>query len=327
MGVEWSETNLRSNGGTEAMMRGLEARLDPDLAGEVQIIASRVHMPLDPTKIRVLWCHDLEDDPETNHLANEGWRRFHKIVFVSNHQMQRYIKKYNIPWSRCTVLLNAIEPIPFKPKTLENGVRLVYTSTPHRGLNVLLASFEELAKRHDDVSLDVFSSFGLYGWEDRDKDFEALFQACRDHPKINYHGAQPNEVIRETLQDCHIFAYPSTWVETSCLCLMEAMSADLVCVHSNLGALYETAANWTIMYPFNEDLQSHAATFLNALEIARDAVLRRSSNEPSSQKMYSDLFYNWDSRGPQWNALLRSLLDQDRSIPDVGDKFVYRVGV
>lgn len=326
MGIEFSEINRKSNGGTELMMRQLEARLDPELADQVQIIASRVHVPLDPTKIRVLWCHDLADDPETNHLANEGWKRFHKIVFVSNHQMQTYIKKYNIPWSRCSVLLNAIDPIPFKPKIVTDGVKLVYTSTPHRGLNVLLAAFYELSERHPDVTLDVFSSFGLYGWQDRDKDFEEIFDAMKEHPKIVHHGAVPNSELREHLRDAHVFAYPSTWVETSCLCLIEAMSADLVCVHPNLGALYETAANWTVMYPFHEDVQTHAVTFLSALEIGYNAAKARTSNEPSSQKMYTDLFYNWDSRGTQWNALLKSLLKEDRALPDIGEKFVYNVG-
>jgi hypothetical protein len=75
----------------------------------------------------------------------------------------------------------------------------------------------------------------------------------RQHPKIRYHGTQPNAAVREALTRAHVFAYPSVWPETSCLCLIEAMSAGLVCVHSNLGALFETAAHWTQIYPFHED--------------------------------------------------------------------------
>lgn len=328
MGIVWSDTNRASNGGTEMMMRELEKRLDPAISDQTQIIVSRLETELDPTKIRVLWCHDTDEDPANSHLNNEGWKRFHKIVFVSNHQMQTYIRRFGIPWSRCVVVQNAIEPIEWKPKTLDGGIRLVYTSTPHRGLNVLLAAFEELARRHDDVHLDVYSSFNLYGWKERDSEFEQLFQMCRDHPRIGYHGAIPNADLRKALQDAHVLAYPSTWVETSCLCLLEAMSADMVCVHSNLGALYETAANWTVMYPYSEDLNRHASTFLNALEIGVKAARARWTHEgeASSQKNYVDLFYNWQNRGAQWNALLGSLLDEDRSIPKTGESFTYRVG-
>lgn len=323
MGISWSDINKASKGGTEIMMRGLEERLSADLLQQVQIIPSRLREPLDPTKIRILWCHDTEEDPEVAHLKDGGWGKFHRIVFVSNDQMHGYIRKFDIPWSRCVVMPNAIVPIPWVRKP-EGPIRLIYTSTPHRGLNVLVASFTELAKRHDDVILDVYSSFGLYGWKDRDEPYREMFDYCENHPRINYSGAVPNDEIREALQRSHVFAYPSTWVETSCLCLMEAMSADLICVHSNLGALYETAANWTVMYPYHENQDVHAGIFLNALEVAVEAA-RKLRDEPSSQKNYADLFYSWEARAAQWQAFLTSLLGEPRSIPDGPSEFVYRV--
>jgi hypothetical protein len=51
---------------------------------------------IDETKIRILWQHDLPGDPESEHLKNGGHDRFHKIVFVSNWQMQQYINHYMV---------------------------------------------------------------------------------------------------------------------------------------------------------------------------------------------------------------------------------------
>lgn len=321
------EMSVAAMGGTELMGHRLESSIDPELLSNFQIIRSRVR-DLDETKVRVLWLHDLPEDPESEHLANGGWSKFHKLVFVSNWQMQRYIDRYDIPWSHCTVIPNAIEPIEAHEKP-DDIIRLAYWSTPHRGLNILVPVFAKLAEEHDNIELDVYSSFKLYGWEDRDKPFEALFDACRKHPKINYHGTVSNEELREGLKKAHIFAYPSTWQETSCLCLMEAMSAGLLCVHPNLGALYETAANWTVMYQYHEDHNQHASALYHILSDAlRYAKDESTISRVASQKSYADVFYNWSVRAGLWESMLKSLLDLPREIPPApSEMFQYKVNI
>lgn len=320
------EVSAKAMGGTELMGSRLESSIDPELLSNFQIIRSRVR-DLDETKVRILWLHDLPGDPESQHLANGGWKKFHKLVFVSNWQMQAYINYYNIPWSHCVVMGNAITPIEYHEKPTD-VIRLAYWSTPHRGLNILVPVFTKLAEKYDNIELDVYSSFKLYGWEERDKPFEELFEACRNHPKINYHGTVSNDELREGLKQSHIFAYPSTWVETSCLCLMEAMSAGLLCVHPNLGALYETGANWTSMYQFIEDPNDHAAHFYKHLDDAITYLNNESiQSRIASQKGYADVFYNWDIRAHQWAALLQSLVNEPREIPKEEAVFQYNVGI
>jgi UDP-glucose:(glucosyl)LPS alpha-1,2-glucosyltransferase len=320
------EVSAKAMGGTELMGARLEATIDPDLLSNFQIIRSRVR-DLDETKLRVLWLHDLPDDPEANHLANGGWKRFHKLVFVSNWQMQAYIAKYDIPYSRCVVMHNAIYPIEAHEKP-KDKISLAYWSTPHRGLNLLVPVFQKLCEKFDNIELNVYSSFNLYGWAERDEPYQPLFDACNEHPKINYHGTLTNDELREELKNNHILAYPATWVETSCLVLMEAMSAGMLCVHPNLGALYETAANWTSMYQYIDEPSDHAAHFYKHLEDAIEYVNSEAiQSRVSSQKGYADVFYNWSIRAQQWEALLKSLLNEPRELPAVeGSMFVYKVG-
>lgn len=308
-------SSANAMGGTELLKHSLESLIDKDLLDNFQIFVSRVEEELDPTKIRLLWVHDLHDDPASHHLYNMGWKNFNKIIFVSNHQMQNFIKKYDIPWSKCIVIQNAIVPIPEHEKP-KDKIRLGYWSTPHRGLNILLPVFELLQKTHPDIELDVFSSFDIYGWPERNKHYEDLFQKCKDNPNINYYGSVSNDVIRKSIENIHILAYPSIWEETSCLTLMEAMSGGCLCVHSNLGALPETSANWTLQYQFNEDLNTHAGLFYHALESAIDNFWD-SSNQTRihSQQSYASVFYNWEIRKRQWESYLTSLLNEDRSLP------------
>ena len=302
-------TYEEANGGTEMMRRELFDRVDNDLLDQFQIICSRVRW-IDPKKPTILWLHDTWDDPESQHLSEaERVKRFDRLVFVSNYQMNTYNMAHGVPYQSSIVLQNAIEPIPAKEKKTDQ-VRLIYHTTPHRGLNIVVSAVRELAKLHGDyIHLDVFSSFEAYGWPDRDKEFEELFQAIRDHPQMTYHGYQPNETVRTALQDAHIFTYPSVWPETSCIAAIEAMSAECEVVCPNFAALPETTANFAAMYQYSEDITYHANTFANVLNNTinnkfSDNTLRKLK----FQKTYIDNFYNWDLRSAQWTGFLQGML-------------------
>jgi hypothetical protein len=85
-----------ARGGTELMLARLRAALPADLLGKFQIVASRLVGPLDGSKLRIAWIHDLAGDPLLGYLKSEGWKRFHLLVFVSNWQMQTFIRAYGM---------------------------------------------------------------------------------------------------------------------------------------------------------------------------------------------------------------------------------------
>lgn len=309
--METNELSKQAMGGTELMMQRLHSSIPPTILDKFQIIPSRVR-ELTKGKKHILWVHDLAEDPEVQHLKNGGWKNYDKIVFVSHWQRQQYHDKLGVPFSAGTVIKNAIVPIEAHEKPSTDTIRIVYFSTPHRGLDILVQIFSELAKKYNNIELDVISSFKLYGWEERDKPFLPIFNYCKKHLKINYYDTMSNAELREHLKKCHIFAYPSTWVETSCLCLIEAMSAGLLCVHSSLGALPETSMHLTQMYDYNEDKEKHAQVFYSNLKHAIDMYSRKVNNPIvetiNNVKYIADSVYSWDARAKEWENLLRHMI-------------------
>ena len=314
-----NEETKNARGGTQLMAQALEARLKPEILDRFHIIASRAGA-LDPNRIRVFWAHDLPGDPASDHLKEGGHGQYERLVFVSNWQMQAYMAHYRIPWSRCRVLQNAIVPFDAHEKPRDR-INFIYHTTPHRGLNILVAVFRKLAETHRDIHLDVYSSFKLYGWERRDEPFQALFKEISDHPQMTYHGAVPNDEVRAALRKAHVFAYPCTWPETSCIALIEAMSAGLACIHPNYAALPETAANWTWMYQYHEDPQQHAGRLHSLADAAiralrsGDAGLRA---HLQNQSGYVRAFYDWNLRCAQWEEFLNSMLAANQSAGATG---------
>ena len=312
LGMNEEGTYNGAMGGTEMMDLGLKERIDSDLLSHFNIIKSRVRS-VSNTKKNILWLHDLWADPEVQHLKNaEDRSRFSKLVFVSNWQLYSYHLALGVPYSESIVLRNAIDPIPFKPKTVDGQIKLIYHTTPHRGLEILVPAYERIAEHFGDkIHLDVFSSFEAYGWKERDKPYEQLFEKCESNPHITYHGYQSNEVVREALQDAHIFAYPSIWQETSCIAAIEALSAGVKIVCPNFAALPETTGGFATMYQWHEDNTQHAHRFMNiignTIQQFIDADIDDVNKELQYMKSWADSMYDWETRKHEWTGLLTAL--------------------
>jgi glycosyltransferase involved in cell wall biosynthesis len=331
-GFEENEISAKAQGGTEIAKRKLAEILDQDLLEQCQIICSR-ERNLDESKIRIFWCHDMPEDPESAKFRDPSWRdKYHKFVFISNWQYQRYQLMHGLPLNNKSIILESgIEPAPENvvEKPDDGTIRLVYTSTPQRGLELLVPVFEHLSKDQPDIHLDVFSSFKIYGWGEADAQYEPLYDQIRKHPQMTYHGFTPNQELRKFLNKSHIFAYPSIWAETSCRAMLEAMSAGLVCVHSNLGALPETSGGLNVMYHCNlEDKSSHASTFAGNLHAAIDLVREKNQGQMIRfNKAFVDSRYNIEFIKSKWNSLLRNL---SKEYPDEASRkfpepmFTYR---
>lgn len=282
---------------------------------------------LDENKIRIFWVHLTPEQNEEvagiiksnpTPLANGGWKAFHKIVFVSNHQMEEWINRYNIPRKYCKVIKSGISPVQIEKKP-DDKIVLFHHPSPQRGLSILVDVFEELCKKYDNLELKVCSSYKIYHEENNnflkifnEKQIEyensSLFYKLENNSKIKNIGYLPNKELRKELSSAHIFAYPNIMPETFCLSLLEAMSAELLCVHPNYGCLPETASNWTMMYDYHEEIPQHKERFYQQLEKAIEIVNQKEIKQHlKKQKEYVDYLFNWDKRTQEWIDLLQSL--------------------
>lgn len=307
------DTDLSRNarGGTEMMRERLLRAVPSSLLDNFAIHFSRPRQIYDDVQ-NIFYAHDLAEDPENRILfsndLNDGWKQFSKFVFVSHWQRDRYMSLYNIPYSRCTVIENAIET-EFEYTKRPNGpIRFVYHTTPHRGLELLYPIFDALSKEFDNIHLDVFSSFEIYGWKERDKPYKKLFDDLKAHPKITYHGSRSNEEVIATLKQSHIFLYPCIWVETSCIAMIEAIKCGCTVIHPNLGALPETSGGATIMYDYHEDYNIHANL---AYKIAKSILIKEKNDPGFIDSLAADTIRELNKNSiPTFQAKWTSLLTQ-----------------
>ena len=307
----------KTMGGTELMKKWLFRELDKKESGltdKFQWVMTRVR-GLESDKQRILWVHDLANDPEVQHLKDkENWEQFERVVFVSHWQQNQFRTHLGFPYEKGVVIQNAIHPILEHKKPKEDGkINVCYFSTPHRGLELLLNAWEFMTKTLKEglnAELNIYSSFKLYDRPHLDEQFRHIYKRAADMDGVNYYGTVSNEEIRKMLKTQHVMAYPSIYEETSCLTLIEACSAGCLSVVPNLGAIPETGANFPWMYGFEEDPEKHAQVHGHILGRAIEHFWDDDvQNLLKIQRSYFDMFYNWSLRSGQWQQFLHAIED------------------
>jgi len=286
-------------GGTELMFEELKRRLPGRIWDNYSIFN---YLPqADFTKKTIYWNQLSWDQQAVQFLKDpEMVEKIDHFVYVSHWQAEQFRQRYNIPGYKTHVLKNASLGVETRPVGPRSVVKLCYTSTPWRGLEVLLRAWEILQPRN--CELHVFSSCHIYGSEfgKFDTQYASLYEKCRTIPGIVYRGSIPNPQLRGELPDFDLLAYPCIFEETSCIAVIEALSAGLRVVCSNLGALPETTEGWARMYPYLMDPETHARRFAEILteEIKK---LREGSWDSSLQVAQYSRSWSWEARIKEWS--------------------------
>jgi glycosyltransferase involved in cell wall biosynthesis len=271
------------------------------------------------TRPLVLWCHLAVDQEVVQplHLAAER-DLYAGFAMVSQWQATTYHASFGIDAARIQVLRNAVAPafhaLPMSNRWLEAGSPPVlgYSSTPFRGLDILLLAFAAIRARLPGATLRVFSSMGIYGPGKPDS-FVALYDLARALPGVDYVGPLSQPHLAAAMAEVDIWAYPCTFPETSCIAAMEAMAAGTLLVTTSLGALPETTAGFAQLYEIGGDKRYPGMVATHFAAQVLEAAARASADTQQSlqalvrQVAFARAHYDWALRAAEWTAWIEEL--------------------
>jgi len=270
---------LRAIGGTESAFDEIFKQRLPNFKYSISV--SEVNKKRD-----ILWMHQSYDQPSVQNLKYTQ-TNFKKIVCVSNWQLEMFVKYLGIERSKCVVISNGINPLPIYDKPAD-CINLVYSSTPFRGLDVLIEAFVEL--KMENVFLHVFSSMKIY--DRSDDDYQDLYAKIKRVKNTRYWGAVPSAFLQTWIARYgHILTYPCTFEETFCCAVREAMSARCLVIAPNLGALFETNP---FCINYDNFLDKLKQVIVNYPEYANTYL--------DAQKEFADE-RSWDVKAREWMKL------------------------
>jgi glycosyltransferase involved in cell wall biosynthesis len=261
----------------------------------------------------VLWTGHAADQSGVARLADAAERDVYDgIAFVSEWQKAEFFRKFSLDPKRIVIMRNAIAPAfegLFKQDesivaAKAGRLRLAYTTTPFRGLDILLSVFPAIRKLLPETILRVYSGMKNYQIPPEKDQFTKLYDSCKATPGVEYIGPVLQTRLANGLRETAILAYPTTFAETSCIGVMEAMAAGCHVVTSEFGALPETVAGFGRLVPLGSDPEAYCLGFIKAVV--------ESVNEPAMmedalrrQVDFVNRSYVWRVRAGEWTAWLR----------------------
>jgi glycosyltransferase involved in cell wall biosynthesis len=307
---ERQSIHMNPKGGTEILKEQLIAQLPEQSIDGINLIGSICHPSLvKEDKINILWQHLNYDQPNVKLMQDRKFvDSIDYFIYVSHWQYNRFREVYKIPEYKSFVIKNATHAFePVKKESLmitSDKIKLLYTSTPWRGLIILLKAIEILNKTRDDFEVDIYSSTKIYGskFDENEKDkFTDLFDKCKNTKNVNYHGYTFNGEIRRAVEKAHIYAYPSIFEETSCLAVIEAMAAGCHVVTTNYGALPETCGEFATMIEFDSSgqnlIERYAETLNSVIDNYKNNLYK---DDLEMQIKYYNKNYSWETRIQEW---------------------------
>lgn len=260
-----------------------------------------------------LWLHDVNLGPDAEPFMNVP----DKVIGLTNWHSNHLQKLYNIDKNKMTVIPNGVNLDRFPlEKWNHDPNKLIYSSSPDRGLDQLLSMWPYMKKRYSDLELHIY-----YGWHMIDKIIEHYREMGvnqqSDHLKhfktkimhqidflggeeagIYQHGRVNQDVLAEAMMGSNIWPYPTTFSETFAITAIEMQAAGVIPVTSNLAALTETVAPYYEKldgWPANNDYQTR---FLRLFAMSyEDEEYKKEGRELGRKHAES---YSWESAYTKW---------------------------
>lgn len=268
----------------------------------------------------VLWAQHATDQPDVASLKDPGEREaWDAFAMVTEWQGAAYVRDLGVDQERIVIMRNAVAPMfeslaRKRPPFFIRGEAplLVYTSTPFRGLDILLMAFPMIRALVPGCRLKVYSSLQIYGVAPEKDEFRILYELARAIDGVEYVGSISQRRLADALSEADILAYPNTFPEMACIAVMEAMAAGCLVLTSKLGALPETSAGFGFLMDPASDVMGFADNFIRmttgVATAARDDPEKFHAHIGRQTAFVRDT-YTWQARAREvarWAARLPS---------------------
>jgi glycosyltransferase involved in cell wall biosynthesis len=258
----------------------------------------------------IFWTGDAADQPALQNFAHPALQQNIDLIFcVSNWHRRSFIDAFALAPDRVIATRNGFCPELVPKSSHRDWTRCAYSSTPFRGLEVLLKMFPYMRQRVPTLRLDVFSSMKVYGWSnDADQQaFGALYKAAAQ-PGVTWHGGIAQPRLMENLSRSGLFLYPNTFAETSCMAAIEAQACGAVVITTARAALSETVENGKsgICIPGEPDTPAYQSEFITTSSNLLQSPSRLMELSEGARSRAFRL-YPWSSVALEWSDILRTM--------------------
>lgn len=183
-----------------------------------------------------VWCHDLG----TQHMHQHG-NYFKAMALTPFHA--GYIKNFfGVPNDKIMVTRNGIDPTRFAIRHEKTPGKVVYSSSPDRGLDRAIAVMDLVVKEIPTATLHVYYGFDNMKKMGMHAEVERLEKLMAGKDYIVFHGNLTQKELTKEIASASVWLYPTNFLETFCITALEALCSGVYPVVRRWGGLADTLA-------------------------------------------------------------------------------------
>lgn len=251
-----------------------------------------------------LRCLDLHDVMNPMDFTKERLEQIDKIFVKSKYHRSLFPQ---IADEKFVVVGNGIELERFVRDMERDAHRFVYTSSPNRGLDILLEyMWPKIKEKLPDAELHVY-----YGWDTFYKlekhnpermAWMKKVQALMNQPGVINHGRVGQGELAKELCESSFWLYPTYFPEIHCITALEMQAAGVIPLTSGYAALEETQAMGMKMKGdvFDPKWQEEYVNQVLIYSAIPDDILKDHRNVGYGFASEN----SWDKVSEKWNATL-----------------------
>lgn len=271
-----------------------------------------------------LWMHDV--NTSDNFQGPWGPRivegKPDHVFGLSRWHCNHLARLYNVNREQLALVPNGIDlsrfdrsasgfPVEEHPRQQR---KFIWSSSPDRGLDVLVNMWPQIREEWPDAELHVF-----YGWHSINK----ILEIQPDHPLINFkigieealdeigreaggiywHDRVGQDRLAQEMMTADMWLYPTYFMETFCITALEAQAAGAIPLVNAIGGMPELIANpvlkvhgWPNNVSFQKQYIERLKTIIN-LPNDLKASMRNTGRAHAST-------YTWDNAYKNWQQIL-----------------------
>jgi len=262
------------------------------------------------SRVNVLWNHDVMVKPVASHVMSLMYK-LDRLFVLSEFHKEQFQRHLDVPEERYIVTRNGVD-LALVDESI-SGVgrdpnRVIYTSRPERGLDVLLTMWPEMKERRPDLKLAIAHYENPAADAQMAEYVGTLRRFAEQLPDIEFLGPLNKRDLYRELARSALVVYPATFPEVSCISMIEAAACGAPVVTSRYCALKETVADGEsgVLVPGEPHGEEYQQGFVDAVIGLLDDEARWQELSAAARRRVEERC-QWKDIAGEWDGLFEKL--------------------
>lgn len=259
-----------------------------------------------------VWLHDVPNNPD---YTEERVAKVDKIICLSKYhrgllRLYKDGKFVEMPDNKVLISSNGIPDIKLLNTSQPDPHRMIYMSSPDRGLIYLLNNWKLIRTEVPDATLHICYGFNVFDVMHKTnpamQKWKENILSLMKQPGITNHNRLGHEELHEEISRAGVWAYPTMFEEIFCISAAKSQACGAFPVVTNFAALQETVKNGIKIDVDISDESGRREYFKVLIDVLKNPKQQTENRE--TMMKWAQEYFHWKNVAHRWDITMNIIL-------------------